>query len=518
MGSIKGVNVDSKMTSLEKVSEKVVNDTTNSIKKNVEVMDLDLFELDTSKAASMSMIGGNKFYGHKDFDTLEELELKKKKKLDDIDKFENLKALDLDNCDLKESSDLGLIPDSIENISFINCDIDDYSYLNDKNNLETITIEMNDCGIDLDQFSNSNVRTFTLIGVNGDVEGNLWDMKYLTDVEISYTNIDNVDAIAGNRNLKRVTLEYNLLSDISDLYGLDLEYLDIEGNSVNNLDITRFPYLKQIRVKGNYNLYTQELLDYCRMHDISIDIDQNDVNEINQVRDIIKSLDLDNKTDIEKERIIYDYVIKNMEYDEDITIESNEEPIKTALNGKGVCAAYAAFFKALCNCAGINAYNSTGIGDKGLFDPGGMHAWNIVEIDGQYYLCDPTWSDGIRDGMIADDNVFYKIKKLFHNLFSDDDLPLDDQYYNVYGKKAKKFIKKHKESTGLMRYGKTKRDVLDRDEKALNVVEVDTSTADGQTIAIDTAMASAVPGFSGIKSISNTLVNKIIDSFSGNEN
>ena len=67
MGSIKGVNVDSNMTSLEKVSEKVVNDTTNSIKNNVEVMDLDLFELDTSKAASMAMIGGKKIYGYKDY-------------------------------------------------------------------------------------------------------------------------------------------------------------------------------------------------------------------------------------------------------------------------------------------------------------------------------------------------------------------------------------------------------------------------------------------------------------------
>ena len=60
--------------------------------------------------------------------------------------------------------------------------------------------------------------------------------------------------------------------------------------------------------------------------------------------------------------------------------------------------------------------------------------------------------------------------------------------------------------------------VIDRNEKSLNVISVDTSTADGQTVAIDTAMASAVPGFSGIKSISNTLVNKIIDSFSGDEN
>ena len=81
MGSIKGVNVNSKMGNLENVAEKVVNNTTNSIKNNVDVMDLDLFELDTSKAASMAMIGGKRIYGYKDYETEEYVDLKKKKKL-----------------------------------------------------------------------------------------------------------------------------------------------------------------------------------------------------------------------------------------------------------------------------------------------------------------------------------------------------------------------------------------------------------------------------------------------------
>ena len=515
MGSIKGVNVDSKMNSLEKVSEKIVNDTTNSIKNNVEEMDLDLFDVDSEQLAAMAMIGGKKIYGYKDYKEEKYVELKRKKKIEDIDKFESITHLTLNNCDLKESSDLGLIPDSIEKISFTNCDIGDYSYLNDKKNLETITIEMTDNGIDLDQIDNKHIRTVTLYGINGEIEGNLSNLTYLTSVEISYTNIDNLNIIAGNRNLKSVTLEHNLLSDVSDLYGLDLEKLDIEGNSVNHFDITKFPNLKTLRIKDNYNLYTQELLDYCRIHDIDIDIDQEDVDEINQVRDIIKSLDLDGKTDLEKESIIYSYVIKNMKYKLKTVKGSNEEPIKTALEGTGVCVAYAAFFKALCNCAGINAYKSSGYG-KGLIF-GGPHAWNVVEIEGQYYLCDPTWSDQVREG-IDDRRIIYAVKQLWHKIFHNDGLDADDGYYNVSGKKAKKFIKHHREGTGFLFEGKLRKDDLYQNEKALDVVSVDTSTAEGQSVGINTAMASVLPRESGIKVFSKDLVDKLIDSIRADEN
>ncbi|MCS5721555.1 DUF2510 domain-containing protein [Herbiconiux sp. CPCC 203407] len=55
----------------------------------------------------------------------------------------------------------------------------------------------------------------------------------------------------------------------------------------------------------------------------------------------------------------------------------------------GVCASYAAAYKALLDEAGLESVVVTG----DVFDGGG-HAWNKVKIDGQWLAVDPTWNDG----------------------------------------------------------------------------------------------------------------------------
>jgi hypothetical protein len=55
----------------------------------------------------------------------------------------------------------------------------------------------------------------------------------------------------------------------------------------------------------------------------------------------------------------------------------------------GVCASYAAAYKALLDEAGVASVVVTG----DVFDGGG-HAWNKVQIDGQWLAVDPTWNDG----------------------------------------------------------------------------------------------------------------------------
>ena len=75
------------------------------------------------------------------------------------------------------------------------------------------------------------------------------------------------------------------------------------------------------------------------------------------------------------------------------------------LNGKGVCASYAAAFKALADVTGLRSVVVTGTAD------GESHAWNKVFMDGRWQLVDPTWNDnyaesggsvtrffGLRDG------------------------------------------------------------------------------------------------------------------------
>ncbi|WP_250445559.1 DUF2510 domain-containing protein [Actinotalea sp. C106] len=55
----------------------------------------------------------------------------------------------------------------------------------------------------------------------------------------------------------------------------------------------------------------------------------------------------------------------------------------------GVCASYAAAYKALLDEAGVESVVVSG----DVFD-GGRHAWNKVRVEGQWLAVDPTWNDG----------------------------------------------------------------------------------------------------------------------------
>jgi hypothetical protein len=69
----------------------------------------------------------------------------------------------------------------------------------------------------------------------------------------------------------------------------------------------------------------------------------------------------------------------------------------------GVCAGYAILFEAMCQAAGIQAKVINGYGRNTPRPPNperlpNSHAWNAVEIDGQWHLLDATWAAGSVSG------------------------------------------------------------------------------------------------------------------------
>ena len=58
------------------------------------------------------------------------------------------------------------------------------------------------------------------------------------------------------------------------------------------------------------------------------------------------------------------------------------------LEGTGVCQSYAVAFSALAQEAGVECLYVSG-----EVDTGGLHAWNLVKIDGQWLAVDSTWND-----------------------------------------------------------------------------------------------------------------------------
>lgn len=89
----------------------------------------------------------------------------------------------------------------------------------------------------------------------------------------------------------------------------------------------------------------------------------------------------------------HDYIVTNTVYG---FLDGEEENLSytasgALLKGRAVCNGYAEAMELLLLCSGLDAYMAFGNTAEG------SHAWNIVNIDGEWYHVDTTWDDPIPD-------------------------------------------------------------------------------------------------------------------------
>lgn len=157
------------------------------------------------------------------------------------------------------------------------------------------------------------------------------------------------------------------------------------------------------------------------------------------------------RTDVEKFRAIYYWVTHNIKGDYSMTRKSNyarkkyrDDPkalqqwnhtyrkevfIKLLNNKETLCTGYAYLIKKMSLLAGIpceivNGYDPTTTLTSKKKTPLSNHAWNAIQLDGTWYLCDATWSSGYTD--------------MATSLFEYD---YDDSYFLM---EPSEFIKTHK--------------------------------------------------------------------------
>ena len=158
-------------------------------------------------------------------------------------------------------------------------------------------------------------------------------------------------------------------------------------------------------------------------------------------------------TDVEKFRAIYMWVCTNISNDYTSYLknkrkrerfqedslklkfwndQSRSQLIETLLtNKRTICTGYAYLVKKLANLANINCEIVHGYGRTSITNLDRLtapnHSWNAVELNGKWYLCDPTWASGIPDPTTQkfrfqyNDGFFLANPKLFAiNHFPDD--------------------------------------------------------------------------------------------------
>lgn len=118
------------------------------------------------------------------------------------------------------------------------------------------------------------------------------------------------------------------------------------------------------------------------------------VNDMRAVANDFYATVPDNLSAFDRELMVHDYLIENVQYDpniDTINLDNNNPDSYTAygalVNHTAVCEGYTRAFQMLMNGLGVDCVDVIGVSHDQ------MHIWNAVKLDGDWYYVDSTWDD-----------------------------------------------------------------------------------------------------------------------------
>ena len=124
-----------------------------------------------------------------------------------------------------------------------------------------------------------------------------------------------------------------------------------------------------------------------------------------KLEDIVKYINVNQPSEIEKARMIYVWLAENIKYNDEGYNKSQpgsnttNDVLKTHV---AVCEGYANVFKDLGEALGLEIVKVVGCAKGYSYEPGvydnieeaSNHAWNAIKIDGKWMIYDATWGTG----------------------------------------------------------------------------------------------------------------------------
>lgn len=257
-------------------------------------------------------------------------------------------------------------------------------------------------------FENTDISELNIDCVSEIGENAFSDCKLLSYVELDNTYVKsrafyncpelNNAVISGNsfldelsfydcRSLKNITLSslnipmVNAVCNCPDFMSINFENaFDVStGDFSENLKEFVFKNFSGADEVGFINLYVQAQAEKIISENISPDM-----------------------TDIQKVKTIHDWICKNTVYDSGMSGDrKNHNDASVFMNDSTICEGYARIANILYHTAGIESYYVSGVN----------HAWNIVELNNNYFHIDTTWDDGDKisyDWFMKSDNELRK--------------------------------------------------------------------------------------------------------------
>jgi hypothetical protein len=254
--------------------------------------------------------------------------------------------------------------------------------------------------------------------------GGIENFISLTHLDLSKNNIKTIEPLQYLNKLVELNLSGNKISYIYYLKDLVfLNKLDLSSNKIKDVNIlSNINGLKELSIQFNplsslsalekYNENTKiYLID--NKYPVSI-LDKDSLQEyekvIKKASEITGKIIKSNMTDLEKELAIHDYLILNTKYDSVslVNLRSSDNchsAYGALVQGTAVCDGYAKAMEIMLNMVGVECITVTGFSYSYESRPIG-HAWNIVNIDGDYYHMDVTSDDWDGDVMELNHNFF----------------------------------------------------------------------------------------------------------------
>lgn len=160
--------------------------------------------------------------------------------------------------------------------------------------------------------------------------------------------------------------------------------------------------------------------------------------------EVIKSMNLDGKSDYDKFKAVTNWIVSNVRYDDNNETKYQHDLTGAVLDGLSVCDGYASTFYYMANAVGLNALFEGGIGNDNRI----RHAWNLVQIDGTYYYVDPTNAYFKEDGEPGRELLLGQ--KYLFSLYTPDNTTIEDTYKNI---SQDDYLKEHSICKGKHKLG-----------------------------------------------------------------
>ena len=227
----------------------------------------------------------------------------------------------------------------------------------------------------------------------------LGELKNLNTIDISNCYIDKIPDLSRCTNLETIYLSGNLIKDISPLCQIgSLKYVTLTDNRINSIEpISEVNNIISLAIDNNCILDYESIAENNNLIMSINEGSQCTYAQCIEVETMAKAIVATFPKDIselELEKIIYQYVIDNMEF-EVMNRPASAFAYHGITDGVGVCGDYAELFCMLARHSGIEAYTC---GSE-------THAWNVVKIDGKYYHCDTLWDEP------EDEWIYFNVSK-----------------------------------------------------------------------------------------------------------